>query len=145
MSNDYASRDNWVMCLFDMCSEIGFAFCSIDCFRRWGLFLDWDFGRYEIRWTNDVTCMHCYVCGGIVRISPNCEIHDGSCPEKNFDATFAAHRLGSFIHRSLKRPLEDADIAVLQEVMRDRREGESTDLLAARVLERLRTSDGDPD
>lgn len=138
MAGSKAPLDEWVMCLYDFEFGVGLGFCSLSCLRKWAAFLRWDLREFETRWTNEPNCIHCYLCGNLARPSPDCHLHDGNCPEKVFEMTYTAHKLGMFVSRAVRRPLEDSDIELMRQVLRDREDGDGADVLTARIVDRIR-------
>jgi len=130
--------EEWVMCLYDFEFQVGLGFCSLSCLRKWAGFLKWDLREFEPRWTSEPNCIHCYMCGTLTRDSPECRLHDGNCPEKVFEMTYVAHRIGRFVSRAVQRPLEDSDIELMRQVLRDRENGDGADVLTARIVDRIR-------
>ena len=138
MGGSKESFDEWVLCLYDFEFGVGLGFCSLSCLRKWAAFLKWDLREFETRWTSEPNCIHCYLCGNLARLSPECQLHDGSCPEKVFEMTYTAHRIGRFVSRAVQRPLEDSDIELMVQVLRDREDGDGADVLTARIVDRIR-------
>jgi len=132
-----AKRGTAAMCLVDLRSGIGHCFCSMSCFHIWAKFNDYNFGLQQVRWLRQDECVHCYKCGDLARESPECDIHDGKCPSNLFDRTYAAHAIAKFVYAKLGRPLEEADIEAIREVVKDRDEEMSTIELAVRAVQRI--------
>ena len=138
MSGSKESFDEWVLCLYDFEFGVGLGFCSLSCLRKWAAFLKWDLREFETRWTSEPNCIHCYLCGNLARVSPECQLHDGNCPEKVFEMTYTAHRIGRLVSRAVRRPLEDSDIELMRQTLRDREDGDGADVLTARIVDRIR-------
>ena len=138
MAGSKESFDEWVLCLYDFEFGVGLGFCSLSCLRKWAAFLKWDLREFETRWTSEPNCIHCYLCGNLARVSPECQLHDGNCPEKVFEMTYTAHRIGRLVSRAVRRPLEDSDIELMRQTLRDREDGDGADVLTARIVDRIR-------
>jgi len=128
------------LCLVDMSTEVGHCFCSLECFRAWAKFHDWLFGREQVRWAHQPDCIYCYRCGDLIRLCPECSLHDGECPMHDFEHTYAAERLAASVCRELGRPLEDSDMAIISRVLDERELGDKAPELVRRVQERLKNT-----
>jgi hypothetical protein len=126
------------LCLVNMATGVGHCFCSLDCFRAWAEFNNWMFGRDQVRWAHQPDCIYCYRCGDLARLCPDCSLHDGDCPMHDYQHTFAAERLAHLVSQDIKRPLTDRDIAIINRVLAERKNGEDARDMVRKVHARLR-------
>ena len=111
------------LCLVDMENGVGRAFCTTRCLTSWLRWWSEKIGdRYHLGYpTNQIACQHCWMCGERTNYDGQCVLHDdGCCPEKDWSHTSPAIVLSQIVTEVLSRPLEDADLYVMEKVYGDR-------------------------
>lgn len=125
-------------CLVEVETGVGFAFCKTSCLAHW---LHWVGGKVEgveLGYAKDSSCKHCYLCGRRCGSAPDCRLHSGKCPDRDYRYTYGMSVTAPIVHESLGRELDDVDIEDCIAAYCDREKGATPWEIAMDAVDRIR-------
>jgi hypothetical protein len=120
-------------CLVDPSTGNGVAFCKTRCLAEWILFIKGDVGDVQLGYTKDRNCTYCYLCGRRCGEAPDCGIHDGECPERDYRYTYGMHEVIKITFGILGRPLDDVDMEIAVQTYESRDKSHNTWEVGSRI------------